>query len=238
MIRAREQTNKNREAVELLSVCYEEDQPIVPSEFTCLSYLERSAHTEFEHLTKKLPIVQDIINSALENSQADILVLTNSDIGVQQYFYDYILCHFANNPKCDALIINRRDNIPKKLGDRRLGTEDLSYFYQHTGRRHPGKDCFVVRRTLLEKVDLQNLFIGYPPWGDVFTRVLQSLSSEVQILRMAHLTFHIGCDKQWHTSRNPYTNVNRNTAKQVKKRYNIKDNPKKIRKNLNNGQKK
>ena len=75
--------------VKLYGVNYPEDDEIIPDYFIKLPYLKKSTQTEFPIIydKRKLPIIQEMFDSILQNSDADYIIFTNSDIGVQKNFY-------------------------------------------------------------------------------------------------------------------------------------------------------
>ena len=82
-----------------------------------------------------------MFDSILENSDADFIIFTNSDIGVQREFYEKVFGLITKH-KLKSFIINRRDSIPKFKSERRLTKKDLALIYKEKGTKHPGKDCF------------------------------------------------------------------------------------------------
>ena len=89
MHNAQLQAHKLNIDIELYTVNYPEDDEIIPDYFIKLPYLTKSTKTEFPEISdkKKLPILQEIFNSILENSDAEYIIFTNSNIGVQENFY-------------------------------------------------------------------------------------------------------------------------------------------------------
>ena len=79
-----------------------------------------------------------MFDSILQNSDADYIIFTNSDIGVQKIFYKKIN-EFIHKDNLKSFIINRRDNIPKFKEGKRLTGKDLDYIYKESGQTHPGK---------------------------------------------------------------------------------------------------
>jgi hypothetical protein len=189
--------NKNIN-IDLYSINYKEDDEIVPKYFIKLPYLTRSTESEYNTIlhNKKLPFIQDILDSLYINSDADYLIFTNSDIGVQKNFYEEIYKIIISSG-LNSFIIDRRDNIPKFIDNKRLSCDDLEYIYSCIGENHPGCDCFIMERDLIKKINLGNLFIGYPPWGyDLHNKLLNNSEKHYKYNNL-YLTFHIGADKQW-----------------------------------------
>jgi len=64
------------------------------------------------------------------------------------------------------------------------------------GIEHPGFDCFIVHSTVLPKINLGDLFAGYPPWGSVFDKILQLMAHNYTNYKSSSTgTFHLGSDK-------------------------------------------
>ena len=59
--------------IKLYSVNYPEDDEIIPEYFIKLPHLKKSTISEFPKIAnkRKLPIIQEIFNSILKNSDAD-----------------------------------------------------------------------------------------------------------------------------------------------------------------------
>lgn len=181
--------------IKLYAINYQEDDEIVPQYFIKLPHLKKSTKTEFPKISKnkKLPIIQEIFNSILKNSDADYIIFTNIDIGVQKNFYKKIYYKIKNGQK--AFIINRRNNIPKFKNNHRLTKNNLNLIYKEKGKIHPGKDCFIINRNILKKIDMCLMFTGYPPWGNVLFETLIKLYKKTKIFKNKYWTFHIGDDK-------------------------------------------
>ena len=135
---------------------------------------------------RKLPLIRDILEP-LKNSDSDYVIYTNADIGLMPDFYNYIASKIEQG--ADALIINRR-TISKKFSD----VSNLSDIFASLGKNHPGYDCFVFRRELLEKMEYGDICVGVHLIGRVLLWNLIALSRSPEILLDAHATFHIGDD--------------------------------------------
>jgi len=202
MFNAQVEGRKTGLNIKLYAANYPEDDDIIPKYFIKLPHLKQSTITEFPEIsgTRKLPIIQEMFNSILENSDADYIIFSNSDIGVQKNFYnkvtDYIYKH-----NLKSFVINRRDNIPKFKHGKRLTEQDLNIIYKEKGKIHPGKDCFIIKRNILEKININLIFTGYPPWGKTLVQILNKLG-KTHIFEKEFLTFHLGCDKVWKKKNN------------------------------------
>lgn len=194
-----EKLNKNLK-VKLYSINYEEDNKIVPKYFNKLPNLEKSTSDYYE-TTKKLPFLKEMFDKLIKNSDCDYFIYTNSDISLKPHFYEKIF-QIIKNEKRLSFTINRRDNIPKFIGNKRLTEKDLKILNKFRGDKHSGHDCFVIHRSLMEKIDLGQLFIGYPPWGTILVNILNKLDKTFKIYKHLFVTYHLGKDKAWKDNNN------------------------------------
>lgn len=186
MINTKNQSSNPGE-IEQYAVGFKEDEEIYPPQFIPLKTLKRSV-LDVGNFSKerKLPLIADIL-STLENiDNIDYVIYTNSDIALMPFFYDYIAAKIELGN--DSLIINRRV-IP--------GITDLPLMFAEVGVSHPGYDCFVFRKKLLQKFILGTTCIGANWVGRVLLANLIVFSKNVEIIRDGHLTFHIGDDGSW-----------------------------------------
>ncbi len=174
--------------ISLFTTQYEEDKEIIPQGFTLLQNLERSV-LEVNTLLqgRKLPLIADILRALQENSNADYFIYTNVDIGLMPHFYTYVALQIANGH--DALVINRR-----RLLSKYLKVEELPEIYADLGASHPGFDCFVFKRSLLEKFVLGDICVGVSFIGVALAHNIFSLAKKPLFIPDQHLTFHIGVD--------------------------------------------
>ena len=228
-----EAKNKNID-VELYAANFPEDDKIIPKYFIKLPHLKKSTKKLFPRISgkKKLPIIQEMLNLTFKHSNADYIIFTNTDIGVQKNFYIAINDLIKKN-NYTSFVINRRD-IRKKENGIRLTHKDehinIIYNLIKSGRKHPGKDCFIMRRDLIKKINFNNMFTGYPPWGHTLHRKLRQISKKHEIFLDLELTFHLGNDKAWQNNGNPLKNKNKeisrivlgNTKNRIKKNRNNK----------------
>lgn len=184
--------------VDICTVNYPEDDSIIPDYFKRLPYLNRSTRDLYSGMTKKkLPFVQDLLDAVYKGSDADFLVLTNADIGVQKGFYTMIHDVIAKH-NYDGFIVTRRDAIPKFINGKRLTENDLDLIYKQEGKWHYGFDCFIMSRNVYHKVKMGNMFVAYPPWGKTLMRQMEQKCKKFKIFRGMHQTFHLGADVVWH----------------------------------------
>lgn len=178
--------------VELMTIAYEEDNAIHPRKFKKLPDLRRSVLDVGEFNKKrKLPLIKDILDAAITNTDSEYIIYTNSDISLMPYFYeavaDYLLEH-------DALVINRRT-----IDSCATGGKSLPFYFSQVGEKHPGFDCFVFKRSAYEQYCLGNVCIGANWIGRSLICNLLAFSENPLILTDAHLTFHLGDDRSWKT---------------------------------------
>ncbi len=172
--------------VKLFGVGFPDDLSLLPAYFETLSPLERSVMDvgAFRN-SRKLPLIADLLRPI----DVDYVVYTNVDIALMPYFYRYIVKKIESGS--DSLIINRRV-IDEDL-------TDLDEMYAQVGTSHPGYDCFVFRRELLDHFDLGTSCIGANYIGRVLIANLIAFSRKLEIIKDAHLTFHLGNDGAWLT---------------------------------------
>lgn len=196
--------------VKLYSTQYPEDHIIIPEYLQVLPDLHRSVmDTNSFETKKKLPLIADILQALYDNSDADYLVFTNSDIILMPYFYQTIAAYIKAGH--DSLIINRR-RIPRKYDK----PEQLPLIYAEVGMSHPGFDCFVFHRGLYEKMLLGHICIGIPFIGVSLAHNLMAFSQNLKILDKEHLTVHLGMEVM--PARNPeYYWHNRNEFNKILK---------------------
>ena len=130
------------------------------------------------------PLMQDLLNVAL-SQEFDYLIYSNMDIILQPYFYRYLATQL---PEHDALVINRR-----RLADRKPLAE-LAQLQSELGWSHPGFDCFVLERTLVEQFDFGQICIGVPFIESAFTHQIAAFANKPKFVLDAHLTLHVGLE--------------------------------------------
>lgn len=197
MLNAQLEAQKVGIDIKLYSVNYPEDDEIIPEYFIKLPHLKKSTISEFPKIAnnRKLPIIQEIFNSILKNSDADYIIFTNTDIGVQKNFYKKVN-KFIIKDNLKSFIINRRD-IPKFKDGKRLTEKDFDFIYNEKGTKHPGRDCFIMHRKLLEKINMNLMFTAFPPWGYTLYQCLKKIDKKIYEYTNEYLTFHLGTDMAW-----------------------------------------
>jgi hypothetical protein len=187
MIRAK-YSSRSLKSIELLSAQTQEDLHMVPKEFKATESLTRDV-TDLHSFGKKihLPILSDILDRAYEGSDAEYLIYSNIDIGVQPNFYDAVN-RFIDQGH-DAFMINRR-RIPEKFSS----VDELDLMLAEKGYSHPGFDCFVFKRELYPKFSLANVCIGVPFIEITFSQNLFCFAERPMVFMREYLTFHIGLE--------------------------------------------
>ena len=216
--------------VELYATNFPEDDEIIPDYFIKLPHLKKSTKKLFPNISgkKKLPIIQEILNLTFKHSDADYIIFTNTDIGVQKNFYIFVSNLIKKN-NFTSFIINRRDIRKRNNGIRLTHKDehmDIIYNIAKSGKKHPGKDCFVMSRDLIKKINLNNLFTGYPPWGNTLHIKLSRISKKHKIFFNLKITFHLGSDKAWKRSSNNLEGKNTQISRIVLRNIQNKNNKK------------
>ncbi len=190
MLKAKEFA-KGQIEVDLLTTQYPEDHAIIPSYFTITEDLDRSVMDvgNFEK-TRKLPLIKDILDKAAESSpNAEYIVYTNVDIALLPHFYLFVKSKIEEG--LDAFVINRRTISSE------FDLDSLALAYSAIGAKHPGFDCFVFRRDLLNSFNLGSICIGANWIGrTMFANLITYCDTHV-LFKDEHLTFHIGEDGAW-----------------------------------------
>ncbi len=202
MIRAKEEV-KDVAKVELLSAQTAEDRSEVPATFTATSDLTRSvANLRNFEKPMELPILKDILDRLYNESDAEYLIFTNVDIGLQPNFYKKVVEFIEAGH--DAFMINRR-RIPAKFNS----IEELNEIYEEKGLKHPGFDCFVFHRDLYPKFSLAEVCTGVPFIEITLSQNLFCFARNPKVFTDEFLTFHIGLEIFNKRAPKPYLSYNR-----------------------------
>lgn len=177
--------------VEQYATCYPEDQPLLPDNMKQTRMLDRSIldYGEFSR-PKKLPMLQDILQRVYEDSDAEYIIYTNVDIALMPHFY--LSVEKIMKEGYDVVNIFRRT-----LDNRYQGVEEIPEMYADLGSDHPGTDCFVIRREIIPKLDLQNVVIGAQFVAFALRVNLHLFARKIKEFNRLHMTFHIGDDRVW-----------------------------------------
>ncbi len=184
--------SKNEIDVNVIAAIFPEDESVVPKSYLKLELNESTKSIAGLEKEKKLPLLSEIIEIALINSNSDYIVYSNIDIGVMPQFY-FAIQEFINEGY-ESSIINRR-RVPQKYNN----SNQLNSIYSEVGELHNGFDCFVFPRKLIENFKLGSVCLGIPHVGNSLALNLMSFSNTFKLFTDKHLTFHIGYDlvKQW-----------------------------------------
>lgn len=188
-IRVAKEFSANATQVELFTVCYQEDEEIIPKIFTRLPVLEKSVlDVGVFSMTRKYPLLKDVLNALYQHSQADFLVFTNMDISLMPQFYTAV-AKIISAENCDALLINRRgiSKAYKKV-------EELPLMYSDYGKPHPGFDCFIFNRALYPQFILENICLGVSFSEVALVHNLIAFANKLILVDDLHLTFHLGTE--------------------------------------------
>lgn len=170
------------------STQFEEDLEIIPDYFIKLSNLERSVLDVNPVLkTKKFPLIKDILNKINEIEFCDYCIYTNVDIALMPYFYDVIFQYIDNGH--DAIVINRR-----RLTSDYKTIDTMPLMYSDLGKSHPGFDCFVFKKELLDSFVLDDICVGISFLEATMIHNIFCFAEKPLFLPDAHLTFHLGMD--------------------------------------------
>jgi hypothetical protein len=180
--------------VELLSAQYPEDHPLVPADFCRTPDLETSIldHGRF-HRPRKLPLLRDILDRLHGATDAEYMIYTNVDIGLQPHFY-LAVDQFIEEG-FDAFVINRRT-----VSDRYLDIRHLPMIYSQTGQPHRGWDCFVFPRDAYLHYRLGTVCIGIPRADLALIANMVACATRFWEFKNRHLTFHLGNERAWRST--------------------------------------
>lgn len=183
--------------VQIVTTQFEEDKTIIPEEFHQLSNLTRSVLDVNTKLSqRKLPLIHDILQK-LKETDGDYYIFTNVDIALMPFFYDSVrqIIELGH----DAVIINRR-----RLKNTYSKIEELPLMYADPGKSHPGFDCFIFHKSLLDKLILDNICVGISFLEVSLIHNLLAFAEKPLYVPDAHLTFHIGMEVLVPRKQNPF----------------------------------
>lgn len=179
----------NKKDVELINceTSFQEDEGISPTFFNQLTNLNRAVSDVNSSLStsRKLPLIKDVLDKTKEIDDLDYLIYSNVDIGLMPYFYNHVVELIEEG--YDAICVNRR-RVNKKY----LQSESISQIYADQGKSHPGFDCFVIKKELLNQFVLGDICIGVPFLGVTLLHNIASFAQKPTYLTGKHLTFHLG----------------------------------------------
>ena len=200
--------------IELWAVKHKDETVDVPDEFRWAKQIDKYAYEYIDALReatphKPLPRISDILHSLYESSDAEYFIYTNLDIALYPDFYVKVSGLISDG--YDAFCINRMD-LPKTYKGVLLDEEKLEMAYMAEGEKHIGIDCFVFRREIVPLLKLSNVYIGFPPVGQVLKTQIELHSKKFVWVKDGRYTFHLGSDAHWQQLRGEYPDENEKQA--------------------------
>lgn len=187
-MRLAKEFSDNKDSITLCTTQYEEDHQIIPDFFHKCSNLSRSVLDVNPKLSqRKLPLINDILDKLSELPDHDYYLYTNVDIALMPHFYDAVF-HYINAGH-DAIVINRR-----RLSKKYTSVSELPLMFSDMGKSHPGFDCFVFKKELLQQFELDQICVGISFLEVTLVHNIFSFAKKPLFVPNAHLTFHIGMD--------------------------------------------
>jgi hypothetical protein len=179
---------KGRADVDLYTISYPEDHEIIPSFFTQIPDLQRSI-LDIGKFTRprKYPIMMDVFDALAKASSAEYFIFTNMDITLMPQFY--VVVDEILKGGYDALLINRRG-----ISTKYKQVSELPMMYSEFGVPHPGFDCFIFKRELLDKLVLEDICVGVSFSEVALVHNLIAFAQKLKLVDDLHLTFHIGTE--------------------------------------------
>lgn len=202
MLRAKEEAGTEVN-VELLSAQFAEDRCVVRDGFRATSDLTRSV-VDLGSFSKPmaLPILKDILDRLYKESDAEYLIFSNVDIGLQPHFYKAVAEIIDSGH--DAFMINRR-----RIEAKYTSANEIEEMYADKGKKHPGFDCFVFHRDLYPKFSLAEVTTGVPFIEITLSQNLFCFARNPKVFSDEFLTFHIGMEIFNKRAPRDYFNYNR-----------------------------
>lgn len=208
------QMAENSVDVELWAVKHKHETIDIPSEFRWTKQIDEYAYECIDTLReitphKPLPRIADILRSLYESSDAEYFIYTNLDIALYPDFYIKVSNLISEG--YDALCLNRKD-LAKTYNDVLLDADKLELAFVADGEEHPGIDCVVFRKEIFPLLNFGNVYIGFPPIGQVLKTQIELNSKRLLWVKNQQYTFHLGSDKYWTTQRGEYASENMKQA--------------------------
>lgn len=167
-------------------------------------------HTNFvPELQKGFPnLIRPKLSNYLHKDlpQADLVVFTNADILVSPAFYQRVNEMLAAGHLAGS--INRRTVEGVQVTDQDALTATVT---APKTNPHPGSDCFFFSGKLIQSLDFGEIVLGVPPVGRAILSFLAAAEPTCRIFPDEHVTFHIGDEKIWKSSRDLQALARRNT---------------------------
>lgn len=194
MINAKNSITYDDLSVNLCYTCYEEDLLLLEGNkhFKKLSLLERSI-LDIKQFNKqrKLPLLFDILDKTNE-LDSDYIIYTNIDIHLVPNFYNevykYILLGY------ETVTINR---VTVYHNDILNASIDDIYKLVPNGEFHPGLDCFIIKKDVLDSIPKVDFCVGINYFDKFLYNYVHKNSNKSVHFVKSYLTFHIGDDRDW-----------------------------------------
>jgi len=202
--------------VRQLVAAYEEDLATVPAGFEMTPLLDRSILDCVEgqpgEKRRKLPLLADILDRAWQAApDADYLVYTNIDIGLQPDFYPGVA--ELIDAGHDAFVIARRT-----VSDEFRSVDDLPRIHALPGKLHYGYSCFVFPRAHYARYRLLDTCIGIQPVSISLVLNMIAQAGNFANVTDRRLTFHLGPDGAWNdTLLDTYHRYNEQQLDQIRR---------------------
>lgn len=156
--------------------------------------------------TPTLPYLADLFQAI--NPRAELVILTNPDIGVEEDFYQQV---YRLHMQGFSGSICRR-TLPRGPEE----YETLHSIYGESGFPHSGHDCFFFPPSVVPRLLLGEVFLGAPPVGQLLLLNISLTSDRAQIFEDFRATWHFGDQREWASSaRSPLAELNNQMAKEV-----------------------
>ena len=181
-------------AVDLVAVVFPEDAALAPERFIVPRFLDRSVLdvATIPGPPRRLPLLADILERLAAASPAPYLIYSNADIALMPEFYREVAALIGRGHR--SFVVNRRT-----IGKEYRGVADLPRMVADAerGAKHPGFDCFVFHRSLLDTFILGKTCIGANLVGRVLVANLIAADPSFIVVEDRALTFHLGDDRPW-----------------------------------------
>jgi len=190
MRRAAQQA-KNVVNVSLIAAVFPDETHIIPQGFQ-YALLPDRALNDVVAGARRLPYLEDILETGIINSSSDFIIYSNSDIALMPDFY--LRCAELISAGADAFCINRR-----RISGHYSNVSQLDQMYHESGLPHPGFDTFVFQRSKFPSYVLNRVAVGLPYVDMALVHNLIAFSGHFRLIATEHLTFHIGKElvKNW-----------------------------------------
>ena len=202
-------------SVDLVAVKHKNEKVDIAPGFVVAPDFDSYAHDHLPELKasgveKPLPRLADILLAASAAPDADYVIYTNLDIGLYADFYLKVAGLIQAGH--DAFCINRLD-LPKTYDGIVIDESnfELAYFVEPVP--HRGIDCFIFKSEYLPKLNLGNVYVGFPPIGQVLKTQIERCAGNFIWIKEGRFTFHLGSDEAWTRDKSGYHAANDEAAR-------------------------